>query len=256
MKFNLLIVNGWASDATVFKPFTDLFKDYIQSCIILDWHEDSIISDEKINNAIKKLQSPSPSNCPTLLLGWSCGCFPIIKYLSGEAISSSIIGGVLIGASPRFTSDFDSGYSIGWHPKVLNQMITNLYAQADLVISTFAKKTMSHDDQSKKEKTALYQEVFKRTHVESLGNELKALGHIDLRGHLLKISHPICLITGANDLICPISGAQFINNGLDKSQLHIIKKTGHAPHFFEPRACVKTIKHFIKENFEEITSND
>ena len=58
---------------------------------------------------------------------------------------------------------------------------------------------------------------------------LKASAFHDLRPHLAKVDHEICLVWGANDNVVPPSDAEQLAAVFSNSQTHLLPECGHAP---------------------------
>ena len=58
---------------------------------------------------------------------------------------------------------------------------------------------------------------------------LKASAFHDLRPHLAKVDHEICLVWGANDNVVPPSDAEQLAAVFPNSQTHLLPECGHAP---------------------------
>jgi len=248
MKVNILYINGWASNPSVFNSLIKELSTVTKSGIVIDWFSERSLTNEGINNALLNFDE----NVPTILIGWSSACFPILEYLSTMDLSNSnIVGSVLIGASPRFVSANTPDYNFGWHAPIVLQMAENLLKNPTEVIDAFIKKSISQSDKKSDDCAKVYVEAFQDPQINSkqntnLADGLKQLACVDARDHVQSIAVPICLITGSEDLICPSQSAQWLHAHLKESQLHLIENTGHAPHVFKTNECSDYIKQFLK----------
>jgi len=251
MKYNFLFVNGWGALPTIFKPLMKSLESVTQRAIVLDWHNDTVLTSKEIHNTLKLLGDASPK-ASTVIIGWSSGTLPVLSYLASEHIHHSVCGSVLFGATPRFVNDNTPSYNFGWNKEVVRQMADNLVDHPQNVIQAFVQKTMSPNDISQIDLCTTYVSQFAAEnisvhHVNQLKNGLLHLAQMDMRTELTKVIHPLCLITGSMDKICLPQGAEWIINHTAKSEHHILKQSGHAPMYFESSGCGNIINDFLKE---------
>jgi len=72
----------------------------------------------------------------------------------------------------------------------------------------------------------------------------------NLSEHLHKLSHPTCLIWGANDEITPPFVAEEFHSALPNSELHFIDKCGHAPMMEQAALFNEQLDQFLVTHLE------
>ncbi|WP_430886174.1 alpha/beta fold hydrolase [Fusibacter sp. JL216-2] len=256
MKYNMLFINGWASTPSIFAPLVEALKPKIDKALIVDWHDSQYSSVDRMDTMIHMLADTRPQR-PTILVGWSSGTMPILSYLGSDKIHKSVSGAILFGATPRFINSHSPDYNFGWHKDVLEQMTENFSLHPKTVIDAFADKCMSKKDTERVNISQTFKACFHDDSLTALAKDelkigLEFLAHSDVRMKVSKIVHPLLLIAGENDLICSLKCSKWIVNNTHNTDLHIVKNTGHAPHYFEPDICSEYVKAF----FEELEHND
>jgi len=251
MKFNLLLLNGWAAKPDVFTPLIDAIRDHIDKVLIIDWYDTKQSTFDRVDNMVKVLSQTTP-NRPTLIGGWSSGTMPLLSYLGSDRIDPSVKGGLLFGGTARFVNTATPDYNFGWHKEILKQMIDNFDQNAATVIDAFSKKAMSVSDQANPLQADTFKSCFQKEDMSvNTQNELRSalefLAHSDVRMRVQKILHPLLIIAGEKDCICPISCSTWIHEHSLNASLYKLKDAGHAPHFFQPQVCRNIFEEYIKE---------
>lgn len=251
MKCNVLFLNGWAAKPDVFAPLIEEIKAYIDKVLIIDWYDSKHTSVDRIDSMVKLLANSSPKR-PLLLFGWSSGTMPILSYLGSDRIDSSVKGAFLFGSTARFIASSTPDYNFGWHKQIIEQMISNFTDNSNAVIEAFCDKAYSTQDAQEDHHIDSFKNCFDlEFSSESAKQELKSgleyLAHSDVRMRVQKILHPLVLIAGDKDRICPLKGSEWIHEHSHNSKLYVIEGSGHAPQFFKPKQCSSIIVDFIKE---------
>lgn len=251
MKFNLLLINGWAAKPEVFSPLVESIREYIDKVLIIDWYDSKLSTFDRINNMVHILSETTPSR-PTLIGAWSSGTMPLLSYLGSDKIDSSVRGAFLLGATARFVTSSTPDYSFGWHKEILEQMVQNFDSDSRAVIDAFSDKAMSVIDKESSSKVEAFKACFQmdalsQTSHDELKSGLEFLAHSDVRMRVQKILHPLLIIAGEKDRICPIKGSDWIHEHSSDASIYRLSDAGHAPHFFQPEVCRNIIEEYIKE---------
>jgi len=148
---------------------------------------------------------------------------------------------VLVGASPRYLNDDD--YVGGFDQEALNSlyqaMATNYFAW----VSGFATVVMANTDRP------YLAESFARTlstiRPDIAQSVAKVIFQSDHRSDIGKLGRPMLLLQTKHDVAVPIEVAQFLNENIKNSVLHIVDAEGHFPHISAAENVIFEIQNFL-----------
>ncbi len=72
----------------------------------------------------------------------------------------------------------------------------------------------------------------------------------DLTPRLGEISAPTLIVAGDDDLITPVERAEILHRGIPNSELYIIPRSGHVPHFEQPEPFLWVVKSWLAKHFK------
>lgn len=150
---------------------------------------------------------------------------------------------VLLGSSPRYLNDTETGYTGGFDMEALtglyNAMSTNYYAWA----SGFSALVMRNPDQPH------FAEAFAAT-LSAIRPDIalsvaKAIFEMDHREDLAHCTIPSLIIQTADDVAVPVVVGDYLEQHIPGSRKVVVNATGHFPHIVAPEEVISAIRTFI-----------
>jgi pimeloyl-[acyl-carrier protein] methyl ester esterase len=246
MKEYLIILSGWAVQQFVWRPILNLLEnDY--EVIIIDWNDvDSLDGfKQKVMTILRKKDINRFS-----IIGWSLGSLVAMDIVTSNSFKIDNL--ILISGTSKFIQDQTEKYNLGWHKKILHNMIYMLKKHPEETINKFYKNIFSKVEAKDGYYDRFSNEILylnKKNSIDSLALGLEYLMLKDFRDKISQINIPVLLIHGDEDLICTMKASEYLQNHLRTSRLVIFTETGHMPFYIKPHKCYKIIKNFIL-NFE------
>jgi sigma-B regulation protein RsbQ len=149
---------------------------------------------------------------------------------------------ILIGPSPCYIDQGD--YQGGFKRQEIQMLLDN--ADADYLgwARQMAPLIMGNPDQPKL--GAELTNSFCRTHPQIAKDFARVLFLSDNRSDLPKVKVPSLIIQCSQDIVAPEVVGRYVYEHLPKSDLKILKATGHCPHVSAPDETSDAIKHYLK----------
>jgi len=242
MKKCIVILSGWGVDKLVWRPIQELLENDFE-IFIVEWNDVSSLEDFKYK-VINLLREKGIEKF--LLMGWSLGSLVCLDIYKSQ--SSKIEDLILFSPTSKFVQDNLSNYNIGWHRKIVKRMILMLESYPEKTLESFLKNLFTDNEV----KDGYLNKYIKELSLSNRGYSIAALTlgleyliHKDLRRNIKHIDIPVLIISGANDMICPIEAGKYISNNLKKSKAVILKETGHMPFYTKTNQCYELIRKFI-----------
>lgn len=243
MKKYLIILSGWAVPKFVWRPISNLLeKDY--EVIIIDWNDVDSLHRFK-QKVITILQEKDINRFS--IIGWSLGSLVAIDIVTSNLFKIDNL--ILFSGTSKFIQDVTEKYNIGWHKKILNNMISMLKKYPEETINKFYKNLFSKEEVKDGYYDRFSNEIQPLNEMDSIDSLALGLEYLMLKDVRDKINHiniPVLLIDGEKDLICPMEASEYLQNHLKTSSLLILNETGHIPFYTKPDQCHKIIEIFIK----------
>ncbi|SFW74225.1 alpha/beta fold hydrolase [Chitinophaga sancti] len=150
---------------------------------------------------------------------------------------------VLLGSSPRYLNEPESGYIGGFNMEALEQlyhaMSTNYYAWA----SGFAQLVVQNHDRP--ELAASFAKSLSSIRADIALSVAKAIFEMDHRSDLGKSSIPAMIVQTTEDPAVPKVVGAYMHQHILNSQLATVDTEGHFPHVSAPEEVISIIKSFI-----------
>ena len=219
----MFFVHGWASDGRVWPALFNNANSvmYNPSGSFPDYRH--------LTHAFLSLWQKFQQ--PITLVGWSLGGMLALRLAS--EYPEKIHKVVLVSSTARFTNC--AGYTAGLHPAIVANLARKMLRNQWKTQSDFYQMMFSNQEKDLARtfltSTAL---AFKNISLPVLQDGLAYLLSEDLRELLPQIKTPCYILHGGDDSICPVESAYFLANNLKKSELRILKNTGHIPFCTRP----------------------
>ena len=155
-----------------------------------------------------------------ILLGWSMGGSIALELLS-QYPDLLVTKLVLVSSTAKFVNSAD--YACGVTPAVARQLRQRIVKDMDQGLAFFHDLLGSSSDITTFD---LPEESIIRDKARLL-ETLDELYSADYRQKLADIKVPTVIIHGAEDLICPLAGAQFLAEHLPNAELEVFNNSGH-----------------------------
>lgn len=246
----LIFGHGFGSDQTAFAPLVKAFEaDY------------KIVLFDNVGGGKADINAFSPSRYSTIQ-GYVTDLGDILRELNldnvvyvGHSVNG-IIGLlcaikypsyfnklVLLGSSPRYLNDPETGYVGGFNQddleQLYNAMSTNYYAWA----SGFAQLVVQNHDRP--ELAANFAKSLSSIRADIALSVAKAIFEMDHRNDLGKSAIPAMIVQTANDPAVPKVVGDYLLEHIPNSQLASVDTKGHFPHVSAPDEVISIIKSFI-----------
>lgn len=231
---SIMLIPGWGMEEPVWEAVLPYLHDF--PVHVVHWRN-SEDGHELQRRIIEGAQGKE-----VILVGWSLGALAALQVhhlLQTKGI-------VLLGGTAKFTTDSD--YVYGWKNSFVERMNRNLLKQKSDTLKRFYVSMFSKAEQENGQDIAFLKiaEQFQGDSIHSLQCGLHYLIETDVREQLLQIDVPVLLLHGKDDVICPLSAAEYIQEKINAS-LIIIEEAGHALCFTQAKRCAKEIIQFVKE---------
>lgn len=150
---------------------------------------------------------------------------------------------VLLGASPRYLDDAQTGYVGGFTQTDLDGLYAAMRSNFQAWASGFSTLAMGNADRP------FLAEAFAQT-LSGLRPDIalivaKAIFESDHRKDLGKLNIPALVIQTTNDIAVPKAVGDYMNQYLPVSRLTTVETEGHFPHMSAPQEVINAILSFI-----------
>lgn len=237
MKINLLIINGWGFNQSIFNKLEKQLDFEYEIKFI-----DPSLKDNNLDN--KRLYSLIKRN--TVIVTWSLGFaffFERLYPYDNKDLQDKILAIIAISPSPCFLNN--SNYINGWDKKIVDRMIYKLHINYNSVLSDFLINSTFHSKSM--EKMSKYLIATNNLTINNLSNSLLELSKIDLTNKIKDICCDMLIIHGKDDKIISSKNSIWISNHIRNSSLKLINNCGHIPHFEESKHTANFINNFCEQ---------
>ncbi len=167
-----------------------------------------------------------------IIVAWSMGA--MLSFELVPLIQDQLKKLFLVGMTGKFTTKRKTDPD-GWHPLILEKMKKQLRQNGREVISQFDRQMFSPEEIKQGYwRKWQYQFRQKLPNSDALQAGLCYLQQYDALDSIRNIQVPTYLLTGEEDIICPIGGALSLSNQLPKNTLFAVKGAGHIPFWTNP----------------------
>lgn len=152
---------------------------------------------------------------------------------------------VLIGASPRYLNDAESGYRGGFSDTDLKE----IYRAVALNFPEWADRyaPMAMGNPGRPSLARHFAEGLKAIPHRHALTVLCSIFQSDHRADLPKLAKPTLLLQTQADLAVPMEVAEYLHREIRGSRLAVVEATGHFPHLSAPDAVITAMRDFVRE---------
>lgn len=246
----IIFGHGFGSDQTAFEPLVKAFEaDY------------KIVLFDNVGGGKADINAFSPSRYSTIQ-GYVTDLGDLLRELNLENVIyvghsvNGMIGLlsaikypsyfnklVLLGSSPRYLNEPETGYVGGFNMEALEQlynaMSTNYFAWA----SGFAQLVVQNEDRP--ELAANFAKTLSSIRADIALSVAKAIFEMDHRNELGKSVIPALIVQTTDDPAVPKVVGEYMHRHIPNSQLATVNTRGHFPHVSAPGEVISIIKSFI-----------
>jgi sigma-B regulation protein RsbQ len=178
---------------------------------------------------------------PCVVVGHSVSA--MIGLLAGIAAPETFAAHAMIGPSPCYIDDPESGYVGGFSRGDIESLLETLEGNYLGWSSTMAPVIMGAPGQP--ELAAELTNSFCRTDPEIAAHFARVTFLSDNRADVPKLRAPALVIQCNDDVIAPVAVGEYLARALPNGRLAVIDNVGHCPHLSCPCTCVDEIDRFL-----------
>jgi sigma-B regulation protein RsbQ len=150
---------------------------------------------------------------------------------------------VMVGPSPRYLDDPDSGYRGGFSQADIEELLGSMDSNYLGWSSAMAPVIMGNP-----ERPELGQELtasFCRADPEIARRFARVTFLSDSRADLPRLTTPTLVLQCSNDVIAPVTVGQYVHDAVPDSTFRMLQATGHCPNLSAPEQTVRVIRDFL-----------
>ncbi|MBI4746430.1 MAG: alpha/beta hydrolase [Deltaproteobacteria bacterium] len=241
----VLFLHGWGMSSRVWKYQVEyLSKKFKTVTLDLRGHGGSSPSDDYSFEALAgdvKEFIEGLSLGPVSLVGWSMG--GSVAIMAANKFPEIVSALVLVGTTPKFVAS--DGFPHGQPEAMLRRLERQIDRDLNKAMLEFCSLMFEGE--------GIVEEVWETVSVnewpskETLKGYLKTLADTDLRGELIKISHPTMIMQGMLDRISFYEAAVFMADRIKMVRLETHHDEGHAPFLTRPDWFNTELEGFLNE---------
>lgn len=167
----------------------------------------------------------------------------MIGVLAANAVPERFAHLVLVGPSPRYLDDPDTGYIGGFQRADIDDLLASLGSNYLGWSASMAPAIVGNPDRP--ELGAELTESFCRADPEIQRRFAQATFLSDNRADLASVQVPCLVMQCSKDIIAPVSVGRFVHEQLPRSELVVLRATGHCPNLSAPEETVEVIEAYL-----------
>ncbi|HEX5127066.1 MAG TPA: alpha/beta fold hydrolase [Rhodocyclaceae bacterium] len=228
----IVLLHGWGYTPHVWDSFSHLLRregvctanlpPYAKS--ISDWADD--------------LARSIPDGA--VLVGWSLGAMLALEMASRHRHKINRL--ILMSATPRFVKGDD--WPHGLDADTVQEFRTSFALDPLRTLERFVTLQTLGGNERHRISQMLNAALADSSEV-SLQDGLQLLAESDVRRHVPVAGLPCLLIHGAQDMLMPLTAAQWVHERWTDCHLHVIPAAGHAPFVSHPELVASLIRNFV-----------
>ena len=243
----IVMVHGWPFDSSLYEWQLSQLPAYNIRCVGVDMRgfgaSDQPFSGYSYNRLADDLchiiNRIDVNN--VILCGFSLGAAVCIRYMTrhrGYKVSRLMLCSA---AAPTFAQK--PGNSFGMTREQIDNVLLGLYQDRFSLYESYCRQCFSSLPSEALQRH--FQLICGTGAQQASIKTLEAMRDEDLRADLAGICVPTAILHGANDVICPFSLAEELQNGIRNSFIVRFEQSGHCPFYEEKDAFNRTLVDFI-----------
>jgi pimeloyl-[acyl-carrier protein] methyl ester esterase len=203
---------------------------------------------KEIEEYVEKALTPR-DHSSIIVIGWSLGS--MVALQKAIPCASRIQGMFLIGSTAQFVKSKENPY--GCDPRQIVWLKRKIKKNPIKGLADFDQQMFSQSEVEAGEWRRWCETA--RLAIPSVSSLLIGLDYlqqfqIDPKS-LSAMQFPIFLLSGAEDNICPPSGAKWLTDHLSRAKLTIWEETGHLPFWTQPQRFLTWMKEGLADVYDE-----
>ena len=151
---------------------------------------------------------------------------------------------VLVGPSPRYIDDPDTGYVGGFARADIDELLDSLESNYLGWSTAMAPAIVGNPDRP--ELGAELTESFCKADPEIQKRFARATFLSDNRADLASVQAPCLVLQCSDDIIAPVEVGRFVDEHLPRSELVVLEATGHCPNLSAPDETTGVIESYLR----------
>lgn len=242
----LVLLHGWGFHSGIWQPLVEhLAANFRLILVDLPGHggSDSLSSGERLETVAEAIAAVAPADA--FWLGWSLG--GLIALQVAIRYPEQVNRLVLVASTPRFVTAPDWLDAIA--PEALAELAKGLKGNPAAALKRFVLLQLRGSERAKEVAHRLFGQLTLPPDVDGewLGPGLALLRESDLRAHLPAVCCPTLIIMGERDSLVPASVGNWMISHLQKGQVCIIPRAGHAPFLSHPDLFQQALENFLRD---------
>ncbi len=245
---DVVLLHGWGMHSGIWDGILpELVSRYRVTLIDLPGHGRSAPADFTLDSLVNDLNEIMPVD--SILVGWSLGA--IVAQRFATTFSEKLDKLILVSGTPRFVDSEDWPHAT--RQEVFSQFSRELEQDYQSTLKRFIYLQSRGGEKAGETQKQLQETMVNGPQPDSVSLRcgLDILGSADLREDLNKIQCPVQLVMGERDTLVPFSVGNDIIEMLNKANLEIIPRAGHAPFLSHPAKFIQVVNSFIEAGISE-----
>ena len=242
---DILLIHGWGMSGNVWESVADkLSREYRVTIVDLPGYGRSahyVLPQYNLQTMADELVSLVPQGAT--VLGWSLG--GMITLQMALSCPNALERMILVATSPQFHLSADWPHAVD--TRILENFASELATSYQDTIQQFLAIQALGSEHARDEIRLLRGKVFRDGEPDkiALREGLNILRTVNLRDKLQEVEAQTLIITGERDRLVPLAAAQLLAQGINQSQLQIIKGASHAPFISHQALFVSDVEKFL-----------
>lgn len=242
---DILLIHGWGMSGNVWESVADkLSREYRVTIVDLPGYGRSahyVLPQYNLQTLADELVSLVPQGAT--VLGWSLG--GMITLQMALSYPNALERMILVATSPQFHLSADWPHAVD--TRILENFASELATSYQDTIQQFLAIQALGSEHARDEIRLLRGKVFRDGEPDkiALREGLNILRTVNLRDKLQEVEAQTLIITGERDRLVPLAAAQLLAQGINQSQLQIIKGASHAPFISHQALFVSDVEKFL-----------
>lgn len=251
---SLVFVHGFGTDQRVWESVVEpLLGDY--RIVLFDhlgaggsdpgaWRQDRYLNLHQYAADLAEIRRVAAPQRPVLIGHSVGGMISALACMQQPELASGL---VMIGASPRYRNDQQTGYHGGMEPDDIARIYDAATGDFEAWSTGFSKRVMAAPERP--QLARVFADSLRSIPRERMLTMLCAILQTDYRSELSTLAKqalPTLIIQTRDDPVVPRAVAEYMHDRLPGSTLRVIDADGHLPHVTAPQQIVDALLDFIR----------